>query len=243
MNGQLGMYKGIGGYTRMGVSESGVMDYVIGSPELFDMISLFKIGQKVPESDHLPLIFSVMCSIKGTYQSGSYVSWQSQWKYQWTTSELPNIKLALCDDISTNHQLKIKEALADRKCTDIVAAAVNSFLEQACRRTFPLHISQRLRNNRKPCWYDKECRNKRSQAIKAGERVVTVEQKKYFKEKCNEYRSCKQRKKRAFKNSCIDRIEKAFMNNTCDMWNTLSRLSHSQMPTNQPEADEFFYHF
>ena len=80
MNGRLGMDKGIGGYTRMGVGERGIVDYVIGSPELFDMISLFKMGQKVPESDHLPLIFSVMCSIKRIYQSGSYVSWQSQWK-------------------------------------------------------------------------------------------------------------------------------------------------------------------
>ena len=64
-----------------------------------------------------------------------------------------------------------------------------------------------------------------------------------LKEKCKEYRACKQRKKRAFKNSCINETENAFVNNKCDMWRTLSHIGNFQGPTSQPEAREFFEHF
>ena len=96
---------------------------------------------------------------------------------------------------------------------------------------------------RKTIGYDRECRSKRSQAIKAGERAVTNEELVKLKEKCKEYRACKQRKKRAFKNSCINEIENAFANNKCDMWRTLSHIGNFQGPSSQPEAREFYEHF
>ena len=97
MNGRLRVDKGIGGYTRLGVGESGVVDYIIGSPEMFDMIHEFEVGKKVPESDHLPLAFSLTCNIDETDQSRKCLNWDTQWKYQWTQNELSNIKFALCD--------------------------------------------------------------------------------------------------------------------------------------------------
>ena len=76
MIGRLGVDKGIGGYTRSGrgVGESGVADYVIDSPEMFDTVHEFEVGKKVPESDHLPLAFSLMCSIDETHQSRKFVN-------------------------------------------------------------------------------------------------------------------------------------------------------------------------
>ena len=243
MNGRLGVDKRIGGYTRMGVGESGVVDYVIGSPEMFDMILDFEVGKKVTESDHMPLTFSLMCDIDNAEQSRTCINWDSQLKYQWTQNELPNIKLALCDEIAICHRNKIKDALADRKCTNSIAFAFNSYIEQACKRTCPVKTTHGTRKARGPRWYDRECRNKRSQAIKAGERAATNEELTNLKEKCNEYRACKQRKKRAFKNSCINEIETAFLTNRCDMWRTLSHICNFRRPTNQPEAREFYQHF
>ena len=126
------------------------------------------------------------------------INWDSQLKSQWTQNELPNIKLALCDEIAICHRNKIKDALVDRKCTNSIASAFNSYIEQACKRTCPVKTTHGTRKARGPRWYDRECRNKRSQAIKAGERAVTNEELTNLKEKCNEYRACKQRKKRAF---------------------------------------------
>ena len=68
MNGQLSMNK-TKGYTHMGIGKSGIVDYVIGSPKLLDMIQFIEIGKRFPESYHLPLIFSVICGFKETPQS------------------------------------------------------------------------------------------------------------------------------------------------------------------------------
>ena len=111
--------------------------YIIGSPEVFDMIQEFEVGKKVPESDHLPLVFSLTCNIDETDQSRKCLNWDTQWTYQWTQSELSNIKSALCDELSIYHHKKIEETLADLKCTNTVAAAVNSYIEQACKRSCP----------------------------------------------------------------------------------------------------------
>ena len=97
--------------------------------------------------------------------------------------------------------------------------------------------------NKGPRWYDNECRIKRSQAVKAGERIITAAERDEMLEKCREYRACKQRKKRAYKNDCIAEIEKSFVHNRCDMWHTLNSICNLQRPSHQPEAHEFYEQF
>ena len=101
----------------------------------------------------------------------------------------------------------------------------------------PLNI---IRKKRGLAWYDKECRIKRSRAIKTGERVVTQEQKLKHENCCKEFRACKQRKNRAFKNSSVDQIQNTFLNNKCEMWHEFNRICNYQMTTNSPEPNEFF---
>ena len=245
MNGRLGIDKGVGGYTRMGTDESSVIDYVIGSPELFDAMHDFQIGVKIPESNHLPMIFSLMCSINEANERWNRVNWDKQWKYKWSEYELPNVKLALCDELSFHYHSKILEALSERECTKGVAVALNTYIEQACKRAchvtrYPNKSPKSIRRTR---WYDKKCRIKRSQAVKAGERIVTSEQRVEMLDTCKEYWACKQRKKRAYKNAAIAQIEQSFAKNSCDMWHALNSVCNSQMPPNQPEAREFYEYF
>ena len=77
---------------------------------------------------------------------------------------------------------------------------ITSYIEQACKRAYHVnrYPSKSPMSNRGPRCYDKECRIKGSQAVKAGERIVTSEQRIEMLEK---YRSYKQRKKRAYKNA------------------------------------------
>ena len=42
-----------------------------------------------------------------------------------TTRQLPNVKLALCAELSYQYHLKILEALSERECTNDVAVALN----------------------------------------------------------------------------------------------------------------------
>ena len=65
--------------------------------------------------------------------------------------------------------------------------------------------------NKKLPWYDKEYRLKRSEAIKAGEKVVGERDRCIQYTACKNYRSCKQRKKRAYRARCVENIEKAYM--------------------------------
>ena len=139
MNGRIGIDKGVGGCTRMGTGESSVIDYVIGSPELFDVMYDFHIGDKIPESDHLPMMFWLKCCINEATEQGSRVNWEKQWKYKWSHNELPNVKLALCDELSNQYHSTILEALSERECTNDVAVALNSYIEPystslGCRR-------------------------------------------------------------------------------------------------------------
>ena len=62
VNGRLGDDKGIGRATRVMGDHSTVVDYVIATPKLFDQITHFLIHDKLPESDHLPLIFKIKCN-------------------------------------------------------------------------------------------------------------------------------------------------------------------------------------
>ena len=62
VNGRLGNDKGIGRATRVMGNHSSVVDYVIATPKLFEQIRHFEIHDKLPESDHLPMTFSIKCN-------------------------------------------------------------------------------------------------------------------------------------------------------------------------------------
>ena len=63
MNGRIGSDKGVGDFTRMGIAESSVVDYIIASPAMLDMLRDFQICEKLPESDHLPIMVSIEIAI------------------------------------------------------------------------------------------------------------------------------------------------------------------------------------
>ena len=186
-----------------------------------------------------------MCSINEANERGSRVNWDTQWQYKWSEYELPNVKLSLCDDLSFHNHLKILEALSERECTIGVAVALNTYIVQACKRACYVtrYHSESPKSIRGPRWYDKESRIKRSQAVKAGERIVTSEQRVEMLDKCKEYPTCNKRKKRADKNAVIAQLEQSFANNRCDMWHALNSIFNSQMPSNQPEAHDFYEYF
>ena len=244
MIGRIGSDKGVGDFTRMGIGESSVVDYIIASPAMLDMLRDFQICAKLPESDHLPIMFSINCNYEWTYKSGSNVNWAPHVKYMWNANDLPNIQHALCDEISVPFHEQIQQALSDGVSTDHVANAVNALVGQACERACTTKSNAFVKHKYKgPGWYDKECRLKRSQAVKAGERVVTDEQRIELENRCREYRSCKQRKKRNFKESCIEKIEQIFMHNKSDMWGNFNNICQAQFSSDEPTASEFYDHF
>ena len=59
LNGRVGRDKGIGKFTRIDTTGNSVVDYLICRPESARLVSYFNVHQRFPESDHLPVVFSL----------------------------------------------------------------------------------------------------------------------------------------------------------------------------------------
>ena len=81
MNGRINSDEGVGDFTRMEIGVSSVVDYIIASPAMLDMLCDFQICEKLPESYHLPIMFSINCNYERTHKSGSHVNWAPHVKY------------------------------------------------------------------------------------------------------------------------------------------------------------------
>ena len=129
MNGKIGSYQCVWDFTGMGIGKSRV-DYISASPAILDMLREFQMCEKLPKSDHLPIIFSVTWNYERTYKSGSHVKWVSHVKYMWNANNLPSMQRALCDEISVPFHKK-EQSLSDGVSNNHVANAVSAFVGHA----------------------------------------------------------------------------------------------------------------
>lgn len=245
MNGRIGQDKGIGKYTRIDTTGNSLVDYVIGSLNMFRVIADFSIGGKLPESDHLPLEFSL--HINGVQASKGRKQMDSTWSpiYKYVCSDINDMNhtmLALHDNTSDYHYNIYRDSIRQLKGTDCVAQSFSYFVKQACDRSL---VSKRVNPSRPtgPTWFDRECRQSRSIAIRAGERLETVKDRERAVQKCREYRSFKQKKKRIYENNVRQQIENAYFNNKSNMWKILSNYGRSESKNNSPCGDEFLSYF
>ena len=199
INGRLGSDKGIGKYTQSDTTGCSVVDYAICSPNMFGKIRNFFIHDKFPESDHLPVCISIQLDKKeNSIVSNNSYGWYPNYKYSWSKHSLEIIKRNLSDCMSGSYLNEVYDSLAELTNTNAVAENLNDYVMQACNRACELKPA-RAPGMKKPLqWYDEECNPKRGQAIKAGERVENYLDRQNLFEKCQQYRSCKQRKRRNF---------------------------------------------
>ena len=84
---------------------------------------------------------------------------------------------------------------------------------------------------------------KRSEAIKASERVGRERYWCIQFTACKNYRSCKQRKKRAYRKRCVENIEKAYMYDKSSMWYVLDKPCREISTCNEPQDASFYEYF
>ena len=109
----------------------------------------------------------------------------------------------LTDDTSNIYYQHYKRSVSNLENTNVVASNFSVYFNQACERTFDLKSTRKSRqHNTRPRWYDVECRMKRAEAIKAGERVTTMEEETILYQSCREYRALKQKKQRIYEKRC-----------------------------------------
>ena len=209
VNGRIGEDRGIGEFTRVDTTGSNLVDYVICSPTLFKQFGSFKVHAKLPESDHKPLSYSINCKqIKDKSSDLTGKSWERQLNYKWTQAGLIKIKPVLTDDIGNKNRKYVKEAMVSLCDSNVVAQALDSMLYTAFNRAFGKNPTAKYCNKvtktgSRLKWFDHELKEKRRQAIKAGDHVISHADKQIHITACRNYRTLRQRKQRDFHRDCM----------------------------------------
>ena len=129
-------------------------------------------------------------------------NWNPHYEYIWSPTDPNDIGDALRDQTSSYYQGKFQDTIRYLRPPNDVAVTFNEYHSQACQRVCSLKRVN-LRTRLGPAWFDKECKEKRIEAIKAGENVNNEEDRAHLAIKCREYRALKQQKKRQHNAACI----------------------------------------
>ena len=164
INGRISDDKGKGEFTRYDHQDApSVVDYMIASAKTFKQIDFFKVHPKLPESDHLPLIFTVKCKRYSgkdkEYISNELNSYEPLQKIKWQASDLDEIKMALQDEISMRHLNIFYGYMCELQNPSKVGLALTDYIKQAIIRVCPssnYHVKSKRRNC--PSWFDTDLR-------------------------------------------------------------------------------------
>ena len=243
LNGRSGFDKLVGNFSSIQPNGNSVTDYVLCSPGIFAQIDKFKVNEKYPESDHVPITFSLKYkSLTDKQTEYSRCTWDPVYRYIWDEHSINSLKDVLVDNISIPFQNKFKESMSNSNQASDVTIKYSEYIQQALKRR--LHVKQIKSKPGRPTWYDKECRIKRNEVVKAGKANLADESHKYILNgKCKEYSSLKQVKKRNFKRECLEQIEHTFKNNKTLMWKTVNKFFPHCLSKNNPTGDEFYEYF
>ena len=129
--------------------------------------------------------------------------WELCNKYFWSREVLTDLADVLADNESEKFLDSLLECINDICDMNTVAGKLDDYISQACQRV--LEYGSHTRRVRKyvPPWFDNECRLNRSLAVRAGERVSSLEDKDKQMTLCRAYRACKRRKHRKYNRKCI----------------------------------------
>ena len=245
LNGRISHDRGIGCFTRDDTTGRSVVDYAIASPVILKSVSYFKVSCKFPESDHRPVSISLTCSHSSAHKTGQ--DFDNEWelcnKYFWSREVLNDLADVLADNESEKFLDSLLECINDICDMNTVAGKLDDYISQACQRVFQYGPHTRRVTKYVPPWFDNECRLKRSLAVRAGERISSLEDKDKQMTLCRAYRACKQRKHRKYNRKCIKDIENAYNTNRSNMWRVINDMSRNYSNVNEPSDSEFYDHF
>ena len=224
---------------------SGVLDYVICSPNMFEFIKDLHVHGKVPESDHCAISITLPINIKSNTNSKitGDTPWQPVELFSWCRDDLAKIDKALENDTSSINYQEYRSSISLNDSSDRVAKSFSAYVTDACKSVCSLRkTKKKKRRVKKVKWFDNELRKRRRDAIKAGERVVTSQDKANLVCKTRLYRACRQRKKRNAKNEKKANLIKIFKNDASKVWAELNKEEF----TNEGDdklRDDLFKHF
>ena len=155
----------------------------------------FQVGNKMPESDHNPVTFSIKLNSPVENIAKSTHTWTPVYKYTWNQDGLDKLDHVLNDNTSENSKEVFYTSVLLNANVDTVATSFTEYFGQACYRIYGIkRVNQKRQSD--PNWFDAESRAKRNEAIKAGAHVESDADRDTLVATCKQYRSLKQQKKR-----------------------------------------------
>ena len=227
---------------------SGVLDYAISSPNLFDFITRFDVHGKFPESDHCPISveFPIDMHPASPPKSVKYHS-NARWglgdRFLWDKTDLPKLEKVFEGKSTSVDYTSFINSLTCNDDSDQVASLFNTFFIKSCKHVLKTKRSRKFRKRkfRRINFFDKECRQKRIDAIKAGARVVSHSDRINLISKTKAYKACIQRKKRQKKNERKTKLMQIFEKDTASVWAELNDADTKIVDDDM--RDSFLSHF
>ena len=188
--------------TKMAHHSSGVLDYAICSPNLFDFITRFDVHDKFPESDHCPISVEFPIDMNkpappvNSRKCDSSVKWERVEKFIWNKSDLPKLAQVFDNKAASPEYMSFIDSVSCNDDPDKVARSFNSFFIKSCKRALKSKRSRKLRKRKykRIDFFDNECKQKRIDAIKAGAQVRSNADRLNLIAKTRIYKSCIQKK-------------------------------------------------
>ena len=241
LNGRSGLDKD-GKFSSIQPNGNSVTDYVLCTPGIFESIDKFKLHNKLPESDHVPITFNIRYnSATLDTANASVVKWDSISRYKWESESLIKFKEVLSNRQTDLFYTDFKDSVYNLDSASTVCKNYSMYIQNAMDQCFSKSISKRKMG--KPTWFDKQCRLMRNEVVKTGKLDIAVQDNKdLLHQKNRQYNAMKQLKKRNYTKDCLSKIQHTYKTNRSLMWKTIIKLCPVQQ-NNNPSGNEFFEHF
>jgi exonuclease III len=229
-----------------------VVDYLICTQEMADLINNFNICSKLVESDHTPMSFELNIDIqspdcRGSSKAKATTSSHKRFCYIFDVAKVEEYKNNLRSEYSRDSLNHASDHMFEGADSDTVINSVYNYLEGSIKQTFKKKYSKSVTNTfPSNAWYDTECKIARktaNQYAKTHDLSLPTNSEQY-KSLQRKYKGIVQRKKRLYQNQNREKLSQMHTTNQTSCWKFWNKLTNKRTVTsNQPDIDTFHKYF
>ena len=231
-----------------------MVDYLLTTERLTELLNEFKICAKLVGSDHTPLTFSIATdSMLGSINNNSKQSKNSnhnkRYRYAFDKFRVTDYKDALNSEYAQEKLFHLTNQLSENTSSDAVIHATYEYIKTGIDPIFKKKYFKSV-TNKFPTnsWYDEECKKARKTAneyaVKHDINITTCNQ--HYKLLHKNYKRIIQRKKRLHLQSNRDKLHQLHSTNQTEcwkLWNKLTNSNNDKTTQNLPDIDTFYSYF
>lgn len=233
-----------GDFTFMSSRGESVIDYVVTTPDIFDLIDDFEIMQE-DLSNHFPLLILLNCGKYSRSQNEhDNVKTTNFVRYRWSEDGVERFVQLMGDDTSSMNYVQYENLVNDCRINEAVEllisvihrASVN--MKQNCKGSSKAKGAQ-------PVWWDKDCYDKKREKNRCLNRYRLsglLEDLQTYKNVKKQFRSLCKQKKHFHKNIVREKIEES-VNVNGKFWKILKQMSGKNIDVRQAVSPRVWFSY